>query len=81
MAMHRAHAVTCDTCGCTRECDGRCAECQVCGGPTELYPDETPAMCPSGPRERRAEVSPAVDAALRAWAEQDLFAWRVRMGL
>ena len=31
MSTHTSHAVTCDACGCTRECDGKCSTCQVCG--------------------------------------------------
>lgn len=31
MTSHTAHAVTCESCGCTRECNGSCTTCQVCG--------------------------------------------------
>lgn len=30
-AIHTAHAITCESCGCTRECDGACTTCRVCG--------------------------------------------------
>jgi hypothetical protein len=31
MSTHVSHALTCESCGCTRECSGDCTTCQVCG--------------------------------------------------
>ena len=50
-STHPSHAVTCESCGCVRECDGHCTTCSICGatwllvrclhcGEVPIYSDE-----------------------------------------